>query len=87
MLPRFVAWVLKYGGQGFDANGEHLFTLQSYKLFRKIMKGIIRWFLSSPWLLQPDGSYKLMDMYYNLPGQYRYSGCAIRRYSGCASHV
>lgn len=72
MLPRFKEWAKKWTANGFDAEtNEHIFTHDTYRLFRRIMLGINRWFLSDPWILQPDGSYLPMDMYFQLTdGEY-----------------
>lgn len=45
-----MAWVKKWTELGFDMRtGQHIFTLDTYRLFRRIMQAIINWFLSGTW--------------------------------------
>ena len=47
MLPKFKEWANKWTRLGFDMRtNQHIFTLDTYCLFRRIMQAIINWFLS-----------------------------------------
>eukprot|EP00955_Chlamydomonas_euryale_P032543 342369-Chlamydomonas_euryale.AAC.1 len=62
LMLRFLEWVQRWHNQGYDArSGHHMFTLESTKLFKRIMRGIQLWFLSDPWMFDSDGTVKVGD--------------------------
>ena len=52
LLPRVKAWALKWTRDGFDQRtDQHIFTLDTYRVLKCIMKGIVEWRLSGRCLL------------------------------------
>ncbi|GAX81808.1 hypothetical protein CEUSTIGMA_g9236.t1 [Chlamydomonas eustigma] len=64
MLPKFLAWINKWSEMGVDARTNiHMFTIQTFRLFKRQIRQICEWQLSDPWVMVDEVTCLPVDMY------------------------
>lgn len=63
-------WVTRWTREGWDLKThEHMMTHETFRLFGRVFEAIKRWYLSDPWVLQPDGTYLPMQLHERRPAK------------------